>query len=404
MENKGSKIKSNLLFASIFGCLVAVIFSALGFAVLDRINQKQAVLGELSHLSVLVATDIAAAQEQADYDQVQKKLETIEYVQDFVFACAYDLHGNVVAASFNSDPAVAACPTSASTTNYRVFANDLDHWQMIEAHGEQIGSLVIRRNTAEFNQQLLGQIPVMLFIIGCSVALGLVVSFGMYRKVVTPILDLSGLANKITEHNNYSIRAVVNSADEVGAIASAFNELLGKIEEDKEELTRLAYYDPLTKLANRRMFGERLVFALENARRCSEHMGVIVIDLDQFKDINDDLGHDIGDLLLKSAAKRLESVLPANATAFRLGGDEFTVLQVAANADQLEAVAEAVLRAFAEPLILAGRQVSISSSIGIAISDGNDNVSTIMKRADLALHQAKDSTNRRYTISNIHLV
>jgi diguanylate cyclase (GGDEF)-like protein len=209
-------------------------------------------------------------------------------------------------------------------------------------------------------------------------------------------VQLGEAAKKITEHNNFSLRAQKFNDDEVGDAIDAFNAMLGKIEQDKEELTRLAYYDPLTKLANRRMFSERLVFALENARRSGDRMGLLFLDLDKFKVVNDELGHDIGDLLLKAAAKRLETALPETATAFRLGGDEFTVLQVGATEQSMEATAKKILHNFAEPLILAGKQLSISSSIGIAISDGNDNVSSIMKSADVALYRAKDAGRSNY--------
>jgi diguanylate cyclase (GGDEF)-like protein len=184
--------------------------------------------------------------------------------------------------------------------------------------------------------------------------------------------------------------------DEVGDAIDAFNAMLGKIEQDKEELTRLAYYDPLTRLANRRMFSERLVFALENARRSGDCMGLLFLDLDRFKVINDELGHDIGDLLLKSVASRLEIAIPHNATAFRLGGDEFTVLQVGTDESQMESTARSIIASFSEPLILAGKPFVISSSIGIALSDGNDTVSSIMKSADVALYRAKDAGRNTY--------
>ena len=218
----------------------------------------------------------------------------------------------------------------------------------------------------------------------------------MQRAIYNPIVHLGEVARKITENNNFAFRVQKLNDDEIGDTIDAFNAMLSKIEQDKEELTRLAYYDPLTRLANRRMFGERLQFALENARRSGDRMGLLFLDLDKFKAVNDELGHDIGDLLLKSVGKRLESVLPESATAFRLGGDEFTVLQVGVTEEDMEKTAQSILQAFTEPLILAGKQLAISSSIGIAISDGHDNVSSIMKSADVALYRAKDAGRCNY--------
>ena len=88
--------------------------------------------------------------------------------------------------------------------------------------------------------------------------------------------------------------------------------------------------------------------------------------------------------------------MPETATAFRLGGDEFTVLQVGVTEEDMEKTARSILQSFTDPLILAGKALSISSSIGIAISDGNDNVSSIMKCADVALYRAKDAGRCNY--------
>ena len=104
------------------------------------------------------------------------------------------------------------------------------------------------------------------------------------------------------------------------------------------------------------------------------------------------MGHDIGDLLLREVGRRLNAAIPDSATAFRLGGDEFTVIQndITLDEDIIE-TADAIFREFAPPLLGAGRKLKISASLGIVVSSGNDTSNSIMKNADIALYHAKDA-------------
>ncbi|MCG8534899.1 MAG: diguanylate cyclase, partial [Pseudomonadales bacterium] len=319
--------------------------------------------------------------------------------ESVVLACMYDMNKNVFAEVSRIDSEASQCPRGPQSAG-EYFGEDahLYVYQAIDLNGLSIGSVMVKTSLIDLDRRLQSQIVISVIILGLSLIAAFLITQRLQRAIYKPIVELGNVANKITEHNNFSIRASTTNEDEIGDTIAAFNSMLNKIEADKEELTRLAYYDPLTKLANRRMFSERLVFALENARRSGERMGLIFLDLDKFKVVNDELGHDIGDLLLKAAAKRLEAALPSTATAFRLGGDEFTVLQVSVTEHDFECTAQAILEEFAAPLILAGKQLTISSSIGIALSDGNDNVSSIMKSADVALYQAKDAGRSNYKI------
>src|SRR5690606_201078 len=222
----------------------------------------------------------------------------------------------------------AGCPDSPRPQGNYFVEDTLAVYQPILLNGRQIGSVMVVTGLEDLNRRLRGQILVSIGVLTLSLITAFLLTQRLQRAIYNPITQLGEAARRITENNNFAIRVQKRDDDEVGDAIDAFNAMLAKIEQDKEELTRLAYYDPLTKLANRRMFSERLVFALENARRSGDQMGLLFLDLDKFKVVNDELGHDIGDLLLKSVAKRLENAIPETATAFRLGGDEFTVLQV----------------------------------------------------------------------------
>ncbi|WP_051509859.1 EAL and GGDEF domain-containing protein [Hylemonella gracilis] len=162
------------------------------------------------------------------------------------------------------------------------------------------------------------------------------------------------------------------------------------------ETQRLAFYDTLTGLPNRRLLLDRLAQAQAACTRSKRHGALFFLDLDNFKDLNDTLGHDVGDLLLKQVAQRLLSCLRESDTAARLGGDEFVVMLLELAEDENEAAAHAeqvgekILKRLNAPYELAGRQHSSSPSIGLTVfSGGTQGVDELLKRADLAMYQAK---------------
>jgi diguanylate cyclase (GGDEF)-like protein/PAS domain S-box-containing protein len=156
-------------------------------------------------------------------------------------------------------------------------------------------------------------------------------------------------------------------------------------------ITHMAHHDALTDLANRVLFRERLDRALMRDRRNNKGVAVLALDLDRFKEVNDTLGHPIGDALLKGVAQRLRDCVRETDTIARLGGDEFAVVQsVMDEASETAALAQRLQEAITEPYDLDGHHVVIGTSIGIAVSpaDGTD-PDDLLKNADLALYRAK---------------
>ena len=167
----------------------------------------------------------------------------------------------------------------------------------------------------------------------------------------------------------------------------------------EDQLRRRAFQDPLTGLANRTLFLERLDQCVARAAREKCLVAVLFFDLDHFKAINDSLGHAQGDLLLKVAAKRLQSCLKAIDTAARLGGDEFAVLleDIQDIADAVR-VAQRIVNAFDQPFLIDGREVLVTASLGIVISSGEDAGEILLRNADLAMYSAKNQGRGRYAL------
>lgn len=176
----------------------------------------------------------------------------------------------------------------------------------------------------------------------------------------------------------------------------------------EDQLSQMAYYDALTGLPNRRLFYDRLRQALALAERHAKLVGVLFLDLDRFKTINDTLGHETGDTLLRGVAERLSALVRKCDTVARLGGDEFTILlDDLLNVEDAKAVAEKIIDCLAAPFLIGEHELFASASIGITFFpiDGAD-TETLIKNADTAMYCAKRESGSNYQLyqSEMNLV
>lgn len=169
-------------------------------------------------------------------------------------------------------------------------------------------------------------------------------------------------------------------------------------QELEKRLDYLAYHDTLTGLPNRTLFIDRLEHAVERAQRDNTLLALLMIDLDQFKTVNDSLGHMAGDMLLKVAAERFHSAIRTSDTVARLGGDEFTVLlENIKYVDGIEEIADKILKEFSRPFEVENNRLYISASIGIVMYPmADDEIGDLLKAADTAMYHAKASGRNCY--------
>ena len=160
----------------------------------------------------------------------------------------------------------------------------------------------------------------------------------------------------------------------------------------------IAYHDALTGLPNRKAFTEELHESLSWAKNSNCMLALLFVDLDGFKQVNDSLGHKMGDLLLVTVAQRLSNCLRGSDTVSRLGGDEFTIiLRKIPKAEVAAKIADKILRTITEPIALENHNATVSASIGISIyPDNAENCETLLKQADAAMYRAKHLGRNRY--------
>ena len=233
----------------------------------------------------------------------------------------------------------------------------------------------------------------------------------MEHQIIRPLHRLRVLAREIGS-GNLSVRVnTTNANDEIGELATAFEDMAGSLEQSNERIQFLAYHDSLTGLPNRTMFRKYLDRTIEHARRNHLTLALLFLDIDDFKRINDTMGHQAGDILLREIADRLTKVLRGGdfiahdhthskpgETLARLGGDEFIILLPNIKDNFVPSVvAERLIDLITKPVKISGHECFVSASIGITLypSDGKT-ADELIKNADIAMYHAKDRGKNAY--------
>lgn len=265
---------------------------------------------------------------------------------------------------------------------------------------------------------------VVLQLLGLGAAFAFIVAFMVERFAVSRVLQLACEVEKIEDLDAGSTIEVVGK-DEVAHLAIHINDMLSKLHSGAEqlreseerlrahsenlekivvartmEIEHQAFHDKLTGLPNRALFMDRLDFAVSKLQRSMEGVAVLFIDLDNFKLVNDSLGHDEGDALLVGVSKRLEEAIRPGDTVARLGGDEFTVILENLNSpDEAMEVAKRILANLREPIQLGGRMSFACASIGISYTkDQSTSGTELLKNADIAMYRAKAGGKSNYLL------
>jgi diguanylate cyclase (GGDEF)-like protein len=241
-----------------------------------------------------------------------------------------------------------------------------------------------------------------LLILGFASVGGIVLVIALIRanshSIRVPMHRLREGAEEFAK-GNLSHRVETFRRDEFGEVVDMFNSMAWRLQGNQENLTHQAFHDSLTGLPNRELFADRVVQAVARQERESRPLAVMFIDLDDFKTVNDSLGHAAGDQLLITAASRIRSALRPADTAARLGGDEFAVLIESFHGERdVAIVAQRIIEKLRNRFTVEGKELSVHGSVGIAISYGQLSAEELLRNADLAMYAAKNKGKGRYEI------
>ncbi|KDC51491.1 EAL domain-containing protein [Pseudoalteromonas sp. S3431] len=372
---------------------VTTVFSAYEIS-----SAKEEQVKSLVSLSKMLSPNITTALMFDDAEAIQELINPLLIRSDIV---------SVIVS--NSDGKPLAIANSLSKTAQ----HSIEISTVLELDSHCYGELKIRANDSYINDRVAFYSKFLIILVIFTFIVSLLLSLLLRRRFLNPILYLAQTANQITKSNDYSLRAKQLSQDEVGELTSCFNDMLHTIEQRESslenqvrlrtkelenanfQLHQYAYEDGLTDLPNRRYFYEKLQSLISKKNIT---FALIFIDLDGFKEINDSLGHDYGDLLLHQVAVRLQNCITANDTVARLGGDEFTlILEGVDNQASASKVANAVKSSLMQCIHLKKEKVYVTASLGLTFypTDGVT-VEDLVKRADQAMYLSKHKGRNRY--------
>ena len=381
---------------------VAFISSSIvtvAFGTYELSSAKGEQIESLNSLSNMMSPNIATALIFEDLEAIQELIKPILTRTDVISAIVTNRTGDIVA-----------------KTNSHMLSDNVEHAvevkKQLTIDGNNVGELVIYANNSYINNRIDFYVKFIISLTLLSFAVSLIISLLLRRRFLSPILYLAQTANDITKSNDYSLRAEQLSNDEVGELTVCFNDMLYTIEQREHalenqvktrtqelenansELHRYAYQDGLTDLPNRRFFYEEIQTLISND---NTSFALIFLDLDGFKDVNDSLGHDYGDLLLHHVANRLKACIKDEDIIARLGGDEFTLILKNANQTIAVRVADKIKQALLKPIQLKEETVCVTASIGITLyPEHGSTVEKLVKRADQAMYLSKKKGRNRY--------
>lgn len=385
-------ITSVVLAAS--GIALAILVTAL--LVWDRMSSTVLLQHRLVTLADIVGQTSTAALHYNDKPAASDVLQVLRTEPSVFSACLYDTSDRLFA-EYHRQPGAPPCRSD----RIGFFAQSSGHRSVLRPvyrHNQRVGMLALTSDLQELDDRrnhlllLAGGLALL------SLTLGGVCGLVLQRRVSQPILNLAKAMREVTSGQALTTRVEASGSDEITQLGHGFNSMLSELErrdlETKGAEAKLQYQasnDALTNLPNRRLFADRLAQTLAQAHREPSMLGLLYIDLDGFKLVNDSLGHIVGDALLCQVAGRLRSRVRQSDTLARVGGDEFTVILVGLKRKEEAAlVADSLLDALAKPFVIEGHEITIGASVGISIfPDDATGGTDLMRQADSAMYAAK---------------
>lgn len=406
-------ISAKLTLITVATAAAALLCVVVAFVVQDLRLVKRVKAEQVEAQLSILAGNLAHAIQQNDLLTVAYLLKNGTSAHGIVAATVLGHDGEVL----SQYPLIAGKLTPLPSAEGFDFTS-VGYSRPIIWQGQQVGRLqvLVSYSDVEMRIYYMAAYSALAFIFAIVIAVA--VSRLVQKIVSQPLLRLHRLSQDVMETGNYSLRVDVSSLDELGQLGDAFNRMLCQIEQRDlmmekqvsqrtQELQKLAeefryraLHDTLTGLPNRALLNEEFNRAVAHAKRVDKQIAVMLLDLDNFKIINDSYGHDAGDELLKLVANKILSALRGEDVVCRIGGDEFIILlQGVESESHIEAVAQNLLQVLAQDFWVASRAVHIGVSIGASFypQHGSD-ISELKRNADIAMYCAKEAGKNRLVV------
>ncbi|MEO7496359.1 MAG: EAL domain-containing protein [Massilia sp.] len=412
--NSKQTLSTKLKWANLVTSGTVILLSTLFLLGIQIYFFSSALVRQTQVQATMASENMSAAIVFNDKNAASEILAAMRVVPDVQSAVVYDNERRPFASFLRE---AGAAPAAAQPDLAKGYALSYRHITVVEpliVKRQRLGTLIVQSGLESVYRQLglylALTIPVMLAVLGIA---HLVLS-RLQRFITDPILALSSVSAQISRLGDYSIRAQVSSLADIGMLSKAFNTMLDRIQKRESELEaeiaerkrvevkldRLAHFDDVTQLHNRHYFNDRLESVIKRSQQFKERTVLMFIDLDDFKTVNDTLGHDIGDELLRLVSARLAETLRFGDVISRIGGDEFAIiLENVSQTSVASLIAEKCLARIAQPFAISGHEIHVGASIGISVyPDDAANMHELLKYADTAMYYAKNNGKNSYRL------
>lgn len=387
-------IQKKLIYSNVIAIALAFIPVVVVMVVYEYYALRNAVIHEIRVQAEIVGESSAAAMAFQDGEDAWDTLSSLNGAEDMIEAHLILANGTVLKSFYrNSDSSSFAKEIFKPTSVYRehVSLAEVKIEKPIYLRSQYVGSIILISGLNSFYERLSLFWMVIASVVVFGFILARFIAFRVSRTITEPLMHLIEATQKATSEQDYTADIRIESKDEVGKLSKAFGEMMSQIHKRDLSMQQLAYYDRVSGIANRHFFEERIAQAVENASRYGTFCYLMMIDLDDFKLVNDRLGHDVGDMLLRHVSESIAQTLRQNDLIFRIGGDEFAVIiESSSDSELIERIAEKIIAAISTPTVLEGHSITVGASIGISCfpKDAFD-VRSLIRTADEAMYGAK---------------
>ena len=422
-------IQKKLIFINLVATATALFFAVVMAIYGEYTSSRNAIIDSLLTQAKIVGNNTTAALVFDDQKGAEDILQAFSEARNVRAAIIYDVKGHKLAEFIKQDTEsgdgdISSLDASASTIHtYNlieninfVLDNNINVVHDIEFENETIGRLIIQADVSHLYDDIFDYLAFTSSMAFVALALATLLLFRLSLTITQPIKKLTGLMDSVIKNNDYSVRLESSSSDELGILARGFNEMLAHIQVNDEKLAhelserykaekhldKLAYYDVITGIPNRHSFQEKLEQAIESALKTNKLMALLFLDLDNFKTVNDTLGHKTGDLLLKQASSRLSNVVRQSDYICRIGGDEFAIIIEHINdIEDVSTVTKKCIECLSNPFVFDGKNFFIGVSIGLSVCpDDAVTANDLLVNADMAMYEAKVNGKNNYQYFN----
>ncbi|WP_263832163.1 sensor domain-containing diguanylate cyclase [Sulfurospirillum oryzae] len=401
-------IQKKLIYSNVIGIMIALVPVVIIMLAYEYKAIQNATLQEIRVQADIIRDSSAAAVAFQDKKAAEETLSALVGAQDMLEAHLILADGTMLAHYHKSEKEnkdLEQFPVNLEQTLEIITSTTITISKPVLLRSQPVGTLILESSLNGFYNRLYWYVVCTFFATVIAFYLARWVATRISKTITEPLTYLLAATQRITTNEDYSTDSTtfsIETKDEVGSLSRAFGEMMSQINKRDLSLKQLAYYDRVTGMPNRHFFEERITQAVENATRYGSYCYLMMIDLDDFKIVNDKLGHHVGDLLLKDVGKRLAHSLRKSDSFFRIGGDEFAIiLESRAGDEPIEELATKIIHALSMPTTLDGHCVKIGASIGISLFPSwAEDTRTLMSTADAAMYVAKSKGKNSFQFYN----